>query len=45
MKLADVADNMNISRIAQPTAKDLARHKQYEEVRALLMSHAATLGA
>jgi GTP diphosphokinase / guanosine-3',5'-bis(diphosphate) 3'-diphosphatase len=38
VKLADVADNMNLSRIAQPTEKDFARLKEYEQVRALLLS-------
>jgi GTP diphosphokinase / guanosine-3',5'-bis(diphosphate) 3'-diphosphatase len=37
VKLADNAENLDISRIAQPTAEDYARLKQYEEVRALLL--------
>jgi (p)ppGpp synthase/HD superfamily hydrolase len=39
VKLADVGDNMNLDRIAHPTEKDFARLKEYEEVRALLVSH------
>jgi GTP diphosphokinase / guanosine-3',5'-bis(diphosphate) 3'-diphosphatase len=38
VKLADVADNMNLSRIAEPTEKDFVRLKEYEQVRALLLS-------
>ena len=41
VKLADVADNMDLSRIAQPTERDYARLKEYEEVWALLLSHGA----
>ena len=36
VKLADVTDNMDLSRIAQITEKDRARLKEYEEVKALL---------
>lgn len=36
VKLADVADNMDLSRIPDPTAKDLARLEEYKQVRALL---------
>jgi (p)ppGpp synthase/HD superfamily hydrolase len=36
VKLADIADNMDLSRIPNPTAKDLARHDEYKLVRALL---------
>jgi (p)ppGpp synthase/HD superfamily hydrolase len=36
VKLADVTDNMDISRIPQPTEKDYARLKEYEQVKALL---------
>jgi GTP diphosphokinase / guanosine-3',5'-bis(diphosphate) 3'-diphosphatase len=39
VKLADVSDNMNLSRIAQPTAKDYARLQEYEQVRLLLLAH------
>ena len=38
VKLADVSDNMNISRISNPTEKDFARMKEYEQVQALLLS-------
>lgn len=41
VKLADIADNMDLSRIAQPTEKDFARLKEYEQVRALLLSYSA----
>jgi (p)ppGpp synthase/HD superfamily hydrolase len=37
VKLADNAENMDLSRITLPTAKDLARLKEYEEVRAYLL--------
>ena len=37
VKLADVADNMNMSRIPNPTAKDHARLREYEDVRKLLL--------
>jgi guanosine-3',5'-bis(diphosphate) 3'-pyrophosphohydrolase len=36
VKLADVADNMDLHRITNPTEKDYARLKEYEQVRALL---------
>ena len=39
VKLADVADNMNLDRIPNPTAKDRARRAEYEQVRALLLAH------
>ena len=39
VKLADVTDNMDIARISQPTEKDCLRLKEYEQVRALLLSH------
>jgi (p)ppGpp synthase/HD superfamily hydrolase len=38
VKLADNAENMDLSRIANPTEKDFARLKEYEQVRALLLS-------
>lgn len=41
VKLADVSDNMDLSRIPNPTPKDYDRLKQYEEVRVLLMSNGA----
>jgi (p)ppGpp synthase/HD superfamily hydrolase len=37
VKLADVTDNMDISRIPQPTEKDHARINEYEQVKALLL--------
>jgi guanosine-3',5'-bis(diphosphate) 3'-pyrophosphohydrolase len=37
VKLADVADNMDLSRIPQPTEKDYARLAEYEQVRAILL--------
>jgi (p)ppGpp synthase/HD superfamily hydrolase len=37
VKLADVTDNMDLSRIAAPTEKDFARLKEYEQVRQLLL--------
>ncbi len=39
VKLADITDNMEITRISQPTEKDYLRLKEYEQVRALLLSH------
>ncbi len=41
VKLADVSDNMDLSRISQPTEADYARIKVYEQVRALLISYRA----
>jgi guanosine-3',5'-bis(diphosphate) 3'-pyrophosphohydrolase len=38
VKLADVTDNMDLSRISQPTEEDRARIKAYEEVRTILRS-------
>lgn len=43
VKLADVADNMDLSRIPAPSDKDHARLQQYAEVRAILL--AAQAGA
>ncbi|WP_417908809.1 HD domain-containing protein [Candidatus Electronema sp. PJ] len=37
VKLADNSDNMDMSRIAQPTAKDMARLEEYKAVRDLLL--------
>jgi len=42
VKLADVADNMDLSRIAAPTEKDYARLREYEQVRAILLAAGAT---
>ena len=38
VKLADNAENMDLGRIANPTEKDFARMREYEEVRAFLLS-------
>jgi (p)ppGpp synthase/HD superfamily hydrolase len=37
VKLADNSDNMDMSRIPQPTAKDMARLEEYKAVRELLL--------
>ena len=37
VKIADVTDNMNLSRIEQPTEHDLERQEEYKKVLALLM--------
>jgi (p)ppGpp synthase/HD superfamily hydrolase len=42
VKLADNAENMDLSRIANPTEKDYARLQEYEQVRAFLLAHNAT---
>ena len=36
VKLADVADNMNLARMSNPTAEDFARLQEYEGVLAFL---------
>jgi (p)ppGpp synthase/HD superfamily hydrolase len=38
VKLADVTDNMDISRIAAPTDRDIARLGEYEKVRLVLLA-------
>ncbi|MDD4271084.1 MAG: hypothetical protein PHN77_22925 [Thermoguttaceae bacterium] len=38
MKLADNADNSDLSRIADPGAKDYVRLEKYKEVRAILLA-------
>jgi GTP diphosphokinase / guanosine-3',5'-bis(diphosphate) 3'-diphosphatase len=38
VKLADVADNMDLSRISKPTEKDYARIKEYEQVRSIILT-------
>lgn len=38
VKLADVADNMDISRIKQPSARDLMRIEEYRHVQQILSS-------
>ena len=37
VKLADVKDNMDLSRITSPSEKDFARLKEYEQVRQVLL--------
>jgi len=41
VKLADNSENMDLSRIANPTAEDAARLEEYKEVRALLLQAAS----
>jgi len=41
VKLADNAENMDLSRIANPTEKDFARLREYEAVRSLLLARSA----
>lgn len=38
VKLADVADNMDLSRISVPTEKDFVRLREYEQVRQILLA-------
>ena len=38
VKLADVADNMDLSRIPSPTSKDHARLEEYKRVRQILVA-------
>lgn len=42
VKLADNTENMDLSRIANPTEMDYARLKEYESVRALLLRKKAS---
>ena len=37
VKLADLKDNMNLSRLPDPTERDFARLSEYEDVRRLLL--------
>ena len=39
VKLADINDNMNLSRIQSPTVKDFERLKEYQQVRDLLLQN------
>jgi GTP diphosphokinase / guanosine-3',5'-bis(diphosphate) 3'-diphosphatase len=39
VKLADVKDNMDLSRISEPTEKDYARLKEYQQVQSILLSN------
>ena len=41
VKLADNAENMDLSRIPNPSDKDLARLKEHEQVRSILLSESA----
>jgi (p)ppGpp synthase/HD superfamily hydrolase len=38
VKLADVADNMDLSRISVPTEKDFVRLREYEQVQQILLA-------
>lgn len=38
VKLADVTDNMDLSRITDPSEKDFARLKEYEQVKLVLLA-------
>lgn len=38
VKLADVTDNMNLTRIKEPSDKDLARLEEYKQVKEFLLS-------
>jgi GTP diphosphokinase / guanosine-3',5'-bis(diphosphate) 3'-diphosphatase len=38
VKLADNAENMNLGRLPNPNARDLARHEEYKAVQALLLA-------
>lgn len=42
VKLADVTDNMDMSRIPNPTQRDYDRYAQYEQVKAILLDAKAT---
>lgn len=44
VKIADMTDNMNISRIANPTEKDWQRLVKYQQILPKLISHQATQG-
>jgi (p)ppGpp synthase/HD superfamily hydrolase len=41
VKLADNAENMDLSRIPSPSERDFARLEQYQAVRAILLAHGA----
>jgi (p)ppGpp synthase/HD superfamily hydrolase len=41
VKLADNAENMDLSRISNPSEKDYERLREYEQVRALLLARGA----
>ena len=38
VKLADVSDNMDLSRISDPTEKDYSRLEEYKQVREILLA-------
>jgi guanosine-3',5'-bis(diphosphate) 3'-pyrophosphohydrolase len=38
VKLADIADNMNLNRIAEPSERDIARLAEYEQVQQILLA-------
>lgn len=42
VKLADITDNMDLSRIPDPTASDYARMEEYKAVKTLLLEADAT---
>ena len=42
VKLADVTDNMDLSRISNPTDKDFARLKEYFAVKKFLIAYSST---
>ncbi|MES2261658.1 MAG: GTP pyrophosphokinase [Pseudomonadota bacterium] len=44
VKLADIADNMDLSRIPQPSAKDLERIEKYRRAQAVLLAATAQAG-
>lgn len=44
VKLADVSDNMDLRRIPAPTEKDFARLKEYEQVKAILLTAQSAAG-
>lgn len=39
VKLADNAENMDLSRISEPTERDFARIEEYKRVREMLLAH------
>jgi len=45
VKLADLEDNMDLSRIAQPTAKDYARTEKYRKAKTVIEQAIAASGA
>jgi (p)ppGpp synthase/HD superfamily hydrolase len=44
VKLADVSDNMDLSRISDPTEKDYARLEEYKQVREILLAGPSGIG-